>query len=366
MILNRYVQRNIYLGTLGAMLLLVSISMFFVIVRELDDIGRGGYGVPPAIEFVLFSLPGKVTESLPLAALLGSMLSLGALAANSEIIAMQASGMSIGRLVSSVMQAAAVMALVGFLLGNWIVPDSQTRLRDIHSLMEGDSGVLHSSEGIWIKDGSRVIRIGALLPQGHARDIDIFDLDGKGRLVASTHAEQAVPVKGGWQLQQVRKAPVGPSTAGVETFQRLQYPGNLSLELLQVLTIKPRMMSIEKLFAYLSFLDDNRLDSRAERLILWKKIVEPFTVFIMCLLAIPFVLGSQRQSGSGQRMLIGILLGLAYVVCDRLFTQLGSHLQLYPLVIALFPDLVFLLLAVYLLLRKLSLGAGAGVWLFAR
>jgi len=125
-------------------------------------------------------------------------------------------------------------------------------------------------------------------------------------------------------------------------------------------------MSIEKLFAYLSFLDDNRLDSRAERLILWKKIVEPFTVFIMCLLAIPFVLGSQRQSGSGQRMLIGILLGLAYVVCDRLFTQLGSHLQLYPLVIALFPDLVFLLLAVYLLLRKLSLGAGAGVWLFAR
>jgi len=366
MILGRYIQRSIYLGTLGALVLLVSLSLFFILVRELDDIGRGSYGLPQAIEFVLYSLPGRLTEFLPLAALLGSMLSLGALAANSEIIAMQASGMSIGRLLSAVMQAAAVLALIGFLLGDWVVPDSETRLRDLHSLMKGDRGVLHSEQGIWIKDDNRVVHIGALLPQGYARDIDIFELDRDGRLVSSAHAEQAVPVGGAWELQQVRKTPVGPSTAGVETFERLRYRGNLSLELLEVLTIKPRMMSIRNLFAYLNFLEDNGLDSRDERLILWKKISSPVTVFIMCLLAVPFVLGSQRQTGSGQRLLTGILIGLAYVVCDRLLTQLGSHLAVHPLAVALFPNLLFLLFAVYLLLRKLSHGASVGVWLLTR
>jgi lipopolysaccharide export system permease protein len=357
-ILSRYIQRNIYLGTLGALLLLVSLSLFFVFVRELDDIGRGSYGLPQALEYIVYSFPGKVVEALPLAVLLGSILSLGSLASNSEIIAMQASGMSLGRLLSAVMQAAAVLALVGLLLGDWVVPDTESRSRELRSLTGRASLMLQSEQGIWLKDDLRVVHIGALLPQGYARDIEIFELDGDGSLVSTAYAARAIPVDGEWELQQVSKSFVGPGVAAVETIERMRYQGNLSLELLQVLTIEPRMMSIRNLYAYLKFLDDNRLDSMAERLILWKKISSPMTVFIMCLLAIPFVLGSQRQAGSGQRLMIGILLGLAYVVCDRLLTQLGSHLQLNPLVVALAPNLLFLLLAVYMLLRKLSHRSG--------
>lgn len=361
MILNRYIQRNIYLGTLGALLLLVSLGLFFIFVRELDDVGRGSYGLLQAIEFVLYSMPGKMVEYLPIAVLLGSILSLGSLAANSEIIAMQASGMSIGRLLTAVMQAAAVLALTGFLIGDWIVPDSEARSRELLSLTGRDSSILHSEQGIWIKDDFRVVHVGALFPQGFARDIEIFELDGEGGIAASMKAARAVPVDGAWELQQVTKSPVGPSPAAVETFDRLRYEGKLSLDLLQVLTIEPRQMSVRDLLAYLNFLDENRLDSRVEHLILWKKISSPITVFVMCLLAIPFVLGSQRQSSSGQRVLIGILLGVGFVVCERLLTQLGSHFAIHPLVISLLPNLLFLLLAVYLLLHKLSHNVGLGV-----
>jgi len=182
----------------------------------------------------------------------------------------------------------------------------------------------------------------------------VFELDRDGRIVATLYAASAVPVENGWELHQVIKSTLGPA-AQTETHQRMLYDGNLSLELLQVLTIKPRKMSIRDLHAYLGFLDENRLESKTERMIFWKKISSPATVFIMCLLAVPFVLGSQRQSGSGQRLLIGILLGLGYVVSDRLLTQLGGHLEINPLVVALLPNLLFLLLAVYLLMRKQSL-----------
>jgi lipopolysaccharide export system permease protein len=353
-ILDRYIQRNIYLGTLGALLLLVSLGLFLVFMGELGDIGKGDYGLAQAIQFVIYSLPGRVVEFLPLAALLGSMLSLGALAANSEIIAMQASGMQIRRLLFAVLQAAAVIAVIGYLLGDWVVPDSETRARAIQNLTNADKRVLQSGEGLWIKDDARVVHIGSLLPGGFARDIEIFELDRGGNIVSTLRAEQAVPVDGKWELHQVKKSSVGTASTTTEKYDRLTYRGNLSLELLQVLKIKPRKMSTVDLLAYLDFLDKNRLDSKIERLILWKKMCSPLTVFMMCLLAVPFVLGSQRQTGSGQRLLLGILLGLAFIVVERLSTQLGTSLGLPPPAVALLPNLLFLSLAGYLLMRKLS------------
>ena len=354
MILDRYIQRNIFLGTLGALLLLVSLGLFLLLMGELGDIGKEGYGLAKAIQFVLYSVPGRIVEFLPLAALLGSILSLGALAANSEIIAMQASGMQFRRLLFAVLQAAAILAVIGYLLGDWVVPDSEARARGIQSLAKTDRKVLQSGEGLWIKDDARVVHIGSLLPDGFARDIDIFELDRSGNIVSTLRAERAVPVDGKWELQQVKKSVVGASESGTENYDRLIYRGNLSLDLLQVLKIKPRKMSTLELLAYLDFLDKNHLDSKVERLILWKKLSSPLTVFIMCLLALPFVLGSQRQTGSGQRLLIGILLGLAFIVVERLATQLGTSLGIPPPVVALLPNLLFLLLAAYLLMRKLS------------
>jgi lipopolysaccharide export system permease protein len=353
-ILARYIQRSIYLGTLAALLLLVSLGLFLVFMGELSDIGKGDYGLAQAMEFVLYSLPGRVVEFLPLAALLGSILSLGALAANSEIIAMQASGMRIGRLLFAVFQAAAVLAVIGYLLDDWVVPDSESRARALQNLTKTESRVLQSGEGLWIKDDSKVVHIGALYPEGLARNIEIFELDGSGRIISTLRAEQAVPVGDKWQLQRVRKSTTGRPAASTEDFAQLFYEGNLSLDLLQVLKIKPRKMSTLDLFAYLDFLDKNSLDSKAESLILWKKLSSPLTVFVMCLLAVPFVLGSQRQTGSGQRLLIGILLGLAFIVVERLSTQLGSSLGMPPPAVALLPNLLFLLLAYHLLKRKLS------------
>ena len=41
MIIDRYLQRNVHLGTLGALAVLVSLSLVFVFVRELGDITAG-------------------------------------------------------------------------------------------------------------------------------------------------------------------------------------------------------------------------------------------------------------------------------------------------------------------------------------
>ena len=196
MIINRYIQRSIYLGTLGALLVLVSLSMFFLLVRELDDMGQGEYGPLQVIQYMLLSIPGNSVEFMPLAVLLGTILSLGTLASNSEVIAMQASGMSLKRMLSAVLQASLVLAVIGFLVADWVVPDSETGARKIKNLSREQATALESSQGLWIKDESRVVHIQAMLPNGFAREVEIFELDQDGKLLSTLRAERAVPLPG--------------------------------------------------------------------------------------------------------------------------------------------------------------------------
>jgi lipopolysaccharide export system permease protein len=130
--------------------------------------------------------------------------------------------------------------------------------------------------------------------------------------------------------------------------------------MLKAISIKPRQMSTADLLDYLDFLDNNKLDSRAARLIFWQKMFAPLTIIIMCLLAVPFVLGTQRQGNTGQRLLIGILLGLAFIVAERLLTQLGTQFEINAFLVALMPNLFFFSIAVYLLAKKQTHGFGGG------
>ena len=198
------------------------------------------------------------------------------------------------------------------------------------------------------------MHISDLLPNGYARDVEIYQLGADGKLESTLHAARAVPQGDGWELQQVRRSDFTEAGSTSVEIDSLHYRGSISQELLQVLMIEPRQMSSVDLFAYLNFLEDNRLDSNVERLVFWQKMLAPLTVVIMCLLAFPFVLGSQRQANTGQRLLYGILLGLAFVAMERLLTQVGTQFEINAPTIALLPNLLFLLLALWLLHQKQS------------
>jgi lipopolysaccharide export system permease protein len=357
-ILDRYILRTIHLGTFTALLALAGLGLFFLFVGELDDLGDGTYDLAAVAMFVALSLPGKVVEFMPLAVLLGSILSLGALASNSEIIAMQASGISLWRMVRPVLVAAMIMAALNFLLADLVVPDTETHARAVRNQALDATTALSGKKGFWIKDEKRILRIGQLLPNGSALDIEIFQLDNHGRLFSITRAESAIPEERGWELRQVVATVIGADKLETVQHDRLAYMGSLSHQLLSALMIEPRQMSSIDLLAYLEFLDENKLEASVERLIFWQKLFAPLTVIIMCLLAFPFVLGTQRQGNAGQRLLIGILLGLGFVVAERLLTQLGTQFALNPFLIALLPNLVFMGIAMYMLVNKQSHGFG--------
>ncbi len=335
---------------------LVSLGVFFTFVGQLDDIGRGDYSLLRVIEYVALVVPGKIVEYMPLAILLGTILNLGALASNSEIIAMQAAGISVTQLLRAVFQAALLLAFLSFLMADWVVPMSETSAREIRSSSINATQALSGKKGLWIKDENRILHIKLLLPNGIARSIEIYQLDQQGRLVSTTRADSAIPFEDRWRLKKVQQTIIGDQSVEVRNLDEMIYPGNISYSLLDALMIEPRHMSSVDLYSYRKFLQENNLDDSVESLTFWQKVFAPLTVLVMCILAIPFILGSQRQGSTGVRIIIGILLGLIYVAANKLLVQLGKQVDIYPAINALLPTLLFFLLAVYLLVKKQSHG----------
>ncbi|MCP4487993.1 MAG: LPS export ABC transporter permease LptG [Gammaproteobacteria bacterium] len=353
MIINRYILQQIHQGALLTLLVLVSLSLVFVFLGELDDVGRGYYSLLDAIEYTGLLFPGKLVEFMPLAAMLGAILSLGSLASNSEIIAMQAAGVSVSQLLIAVLKAAMVLALLSFLLADWVVPVSETTALQMRSSAIHKTTAIRGKKGLWIKDDNSVLHINLLLPNGIARNIEIHQLDDSGRLHSATTAESAIPDGNRWLLKHVRQTLMGKGGVSIREHDEMIYQGRISHELLNALMIEPRQMSSTDLYTYIEFLQQNNLQADVEKLAFWQKVFSLLVVIVMCILAIPFVLGSQRQGNTGQRLMMGIILGLSYVMADRVLIQLGSHLNLFPAIIALLPVMLFLFIALYLLRKKI-------------
>jgi lipopolysaccharide export system permease protein len=73
----------------------------------------------------------------------------------------------------------------------------------------------------------------------------------------------------------------------------------------------------------------------------------------MMLLALSFVFGPLRSVTMGARVLSGVIFGFTFYISNEVFGPMSLVYRLHPAIGALGPSLVFLLITIYLLRRKL-------------
>jgi LPS export ABC transporter permease LptG/LPS export ABC transporter permease LptF len=112
-ILTRYILGEILSHALIGCVIFTFILFMRELPRILEMVVHNSSSFISVFEVVLFMLPNFFMVTIPLAVLVGVLLGLSRLAADSEIIAMRASGLGIGYFV----RVSAIMALGGTLLG---------------------------------------------------------------------------------------------------------------------------------------------------------------------------------------------------------------------------------------------------------
>lgn len=350
--LDRYIALSFLKGCAPVLLLLVGLFSFLALAEELEDVGSGSYQTWDAVQVVLLTLPKRAIELLPVTALLGCLLGLGALANQQEIIIFRATGFSPQRLALPVLIVAGTLALLIGALQLFAVPQWERQAASLR--LKASSAIqLGSSESeYWTRSQQQIVRIGAVRFGRMPTDIEIYRMDDSGRLAELIQAEHAdVTEDGTWLVHNVRQSTPLIEDSEEQFSELVILEGFLSVEQLSDLIVPVDALAPTDLYRYIERLEHDQLNTHRYRVILWQHISLPLGLVAMSLLAIPFLMGAQRSVSAGYRVAIGGAIGIAFYFVEQITGNLAILYELDPATTALAPDLALLGLATVILYR---------------
>ncbi len=363
--LDRYIGRSILLTSLLVLMTLVALASIFAFISELDDVGKGSYTVGAAAQYVFLTIPGKAYLLFAPAVLLGSLLGLGALASNSELTVMRAAGVSGGRIIRAVVITGVGLMLLIALVGETIMPKAEQIAEELRLTALEKRLSVKGTRGLWVKSADRFVNIGTVLPDFTLLDVSIHRFNDN-TLQEAISAARARLQDDDWLLEDIEITSLNDTQLTTERVESMTWqsfvrrntvtrtegsdevsvPELVSADVLKSISASPESLSARHLYDQVRYLKDNQLDSRRIELAFWVKIASPLSTLVMLMLSLPFVFASQRSGGAGQKIFIGIMLGIIYVLLNRLLTQLALANGLSPALSALLPLVGFLVVAI--------------------
>ena len=348
-ILDAWIARNVAGGALLALAVLLSLTAVVSFVEELDSVGRGRYGIGGAMEFVLLTLPRHAFVLFPLAAVIGALVGLGTLAVTSELAVVRASGVSVARIVGSVLKGGLALVVIAVVLGEVAAPWGERLAENRRAAALDES---HGrGGGYWIREGRRFVNAVRVRPDGGIEDMYIYEIDPEGALRIVTHAGRARYRDRAWVLESVRRSDVSADGVVTRITPHEVWETRFGPDLVKLSSARLESLSGRALVRYIDYLRDNRLETATYELALLTKVVYPLATAVMIVLAVPLVLGRLGGTGIGPRILVGCLIAVSFHVVNEVSGKLGIVYGLSPWLSAFAPTVMFLAAGVWMLHR---------------
>lgn len=351
-ILNLYICRTILGTTLIVILALISMDFFIQLMNELEDVGRGNYGIIQAMFYVLMELPRDVYQLFPMAGLIGCLMGLGLLASSSELVVMRASGVSLGQITRAVFIAILIMVAIVTLLGEIIGPQTILRGERFKALERSGGQALATTGGVWLRDGSDFIRIQVVQATNELAGVTRYVFNDQHQMTQITYAAKAHYKHGVWELQQVLESNI--ASDGVVTTSSEPtgvWHMQLSPSVLKIAQIDPDEMTIPKLYQWIEYRKQNGLGYNKYALTFWQRIFQPLATCVMMLLAIPFIFGPLRSATMGLRLVSGVIVGFGFYILNQVFGPVSLVYQFPPILAAIVPMLLFATIGILFIRR---------------
>ena len=347
--LDRYISRNVLGATLIVLLILVVLEALFSFLGQLDDV-RGNYHSLDALIYTLLMIPKKLYELIPVSALVGCLVGLGSMAANSELVVMRAAGVSLWRILGAVMKPAMVMVIAGLLLGEYLAPMTEQVAETRKAIARSADGS-YTGEGFWHREGHEFMYFNAVEPNGVLYGVSRYVFDDDMQLQESSFAQRGIYQGDHWLLENVTS--MRREGDQFVTEQSLMEPWDTSLTttLLKVVVVKPESLPVSGLLTYTEYLAAQGLDAGEYDLALWTKLLQPLSILSLVLVGISFVFGPLRSVSMGFRIFSGVITGIVFMIVQNLMGP-SSLVFGFPPVIAVLTPIVVCLLAGALLLRR--------------
>ena len=345
--LDRYIGQSVITGVATVLTIFIILYELFAFAGETNQIGRADYTVWSALQYSLLRIPQHVYELFPLSMLLGTMLGLGWLANHNELVIIRMAGVSLLRIVGSIMKTAVMLMLIAMVVGEGIAPPLQQYATELRVKLLHSQINLNTDYGLWARDGNTYVNVNRVDNVGQLIGINLYQFSENNFIERQIYARKAIYDGEQWLLKSVKETIHEDNSFVVKNKKEMKWKTLLDLDTVKIVAVKPELLSIWKLNGYISYLKNNDLEYTKYELVYWTKLFGPLTILAMVLLSIPFVFGSVRHISIGRQILLGFLVGITFYIVSRLIGQVGLVYGVPAILSALLPNLLVILLSVW-------------------
>lgn len=302
--------------------------------------------------FFLCKIPGMITQVVPLAVLMATLLTLGGLSRTSEINAMRSCGISLVRITMPIMGIALLASLATIMANEVLTPACYAKMEYIQQVLidKKSPNIFFRQQNIWYRDESSILEAKLFDPVSKTlKGITLWQLGPGIQPVRRIDAEQGVYNNTGWLFKNVvlRVISNGSSIKAV-TLPELQMPLGLKIDDLKVLEKGTDNMGIVALSSYCDKLSKGGYDPTRYLAQMYSRISQPFASLIMAFLGIPFALRGGRSSGIALGIAISLAIGFSYFIINSTVLSFGQAGVLPPVISAWAANAIFAALGMWL------------------
>ncbi|MXP56460.1 LPS export ABC transporter permease LptG [Pantoea sp. Mhis] len=356
-ILDRYIGKTVINNIIITLLILVTLSSIIKFVEQLHKTLNSSYTILDAGYYTLLSIPKDIEIFFPMATLLGVLLGLGILTHNNEIMVMHASGYTRINIIQSVIKTAVPLILISIIINEFIAPKGEQSARNYRDKKLYKSTFVANHKKLWFKDLNSIVYIKNIKNINEISEINIYLFSNHRRLLSICYAKTGIWNKNKkiWELLEVKEYNFkNLRQINISHKIKIKWQTNLTPEKVNTLSIavNPDSLSIRNLYIYNKYLKQSGQESKRYLLKMWYKIFQPLFILVMMLLALSFAFGPLYNLSVSARIISGMSFGFLSYVIDRILGELSLIYGIPPVLSAIMPSLIFLLISLLCLIKK--------------
>lgn len=347
-VLTKYIVVEILKASLVAILVLMSLYNILAFAHEMGDLGKEDYGLKQIILYLLLTTPKAVYQLMPSAALLASLVVLGAMVSNHELVAMRVATFSIVAIVKAVVLAAVVLVMLSTTINEFVVPIAEHTAHTIKTKSLKKEVLSGDIRGFWLRDKNTYINVQQMLGYGKLADIILYELN-EHSVHTIKYVRRATYVESKHLLlEDVAQTKISKNKAIADKFDKMTWETIIDQDSLNtdVGLISTEDLSTYNLFKRMQILKNKDKESPALALVFWNRLADPLVIVMMLLVAVPIVIKENRGFGIGSRIIVGALFGVGFHLFSKIVGHAGLVYGYDPMFVGIFPSMVITIIAI--------------------
>lgn len=323
-VLRDYVLEEFLGPLILSLMVLTFVMMLGNLIKIADLIINKGVDIFNVSKLFFFMMPYLLTYTLPIAALVAVLMSLGRLSSDNEIIAIRASGVSVFRMIAPLLTLGVILSLLLVIFNDRIIPYAHFATRKTLTEVGIKNPAAALEPGVFINSFDKYTLFIYSIDKNKLNNVRIYEPQGEDRptriIIAKRGEFIAVPEQKLIKLKLINGTADEPDPNNPMMYYKLNFKNyfmTLNLSQLQnknKIEKKPKDMTIRDLLAEIDKLKKQNIDPTPLITEMHKKISLAFSCLALILLGLPLAVITRRREKSINFGIAFLIVGVFYLM----------------------------------------------------